>query len=166
MGDRKSPDQRRRRTRIRNVLLLLGLVVIAALMDPAIIAPVGPLAAPAERIGASFVRCGAPGNHFACAVDGDTIRLGDRRVRLLGIDAPEMTKPGCRAEADLAGRAADRLVELLNQGDFDMVAHRFRARDRHGRDLRKLTRGNVDIGATLIDEGLAHRFWGIKTSWC
>lgn len=166
MGERKSPAVRRRRTRLRNFALLLALIAVGALLDPGIVSPFGPIAAPPERIGASFVRCGTPGNHPACVVDGDTFRLGSRRVRIVGIDAPELVSPKCDGERQLAGRAADRLTLLLNEAPFDMVAHRFRPRDRHGRDLRDLYRGDADMGDVLIAEGLAHRYWGIKTGWC
>lgn len=166
MGDRKSPAMRQRRTRLRNFALLLVLIAVGALLDPAIVSPFGPIATPPERIGARFARCGSAAYQTACVVDGDTIRLGSRRVRLTGIDAPELALPQCPAEQRLAVRAADRLTEMLNAGPFDMVGHRFRPRDRHGRDLRDFYRGDKDIGDQMIAEGLAHRFWGIKTGWC
>ena len=103
---------------------------------------------------------------MACVVDGDTIRLGRRRVRLIGIDAPEIAGAQCPAERALGERAADRLVALVNQGEFDLVGHRFHDQDSHGRDLRLLRRGGVSLGKQLTEERLARRYLGSKGSWC
>ena len=99
-------------------------------------------------------------------VDGDTIRLGQRRVRLIGIDAPELAEAQCPAERALGERAADRLLALVNQGEFDLVGHRFNNRDARGRDLRIARRGGVSFGKQLTNEGLARRYFGSKRSWC
>jgi micrococcal nuclease len=129
-----------------------------------LIEPIGPLAA-TERVSATFTPCG-PARGSACVIDGDTFKLGDRTVRITGIDAPELAAPRCPAEAALARRAADRLLALLNRGPFDMVAHRLQREDRHGRDLMVIRRDGNSIGGQLTDEGLAHRYIGSKRSWC
>ena len=49
------------------------------------------------------------------AVDGDTFRLGNRRIRIVGIDAPEV-EGQCSAERDLAAAATVKLRALLNDG--------------------------------------------------
>ncbi|MDP9422175.1 MAG: thermonuclease family protein [Pseudomonadota bacterium] len=163
---RRPPSFRPKRTDIRRALWLIPILLIGgALLDPSLIAPVGPLAAAPERVSTSFTPCG-PGRGPACVVDGDTFKLGDRKVRITGIDAPELLAPNCPGEAVLARKSADRLRELLNQGEFEMVAHRFQRQDRHGRDLRVIRRNGQSFGATLIDEGLAHRYLGSKRSWC
>src|SRR5688572_15968729 len=97
----KGPAEKRRRGRLLSAFAISLLVLAGALLDPQIIAPFGPLATRGERVGATFTRCGQ-GSSFACVVDGDTIRLGDRRVRLLGIDAPELTAARCPGEKALA----------------------------------------------------------------
>lgn len=169
----KRPKQRmpaasaRRRRKTYISLAVAGLLLaIGASMDPAIILPWGPFAAPPEQVGATFTRCGVGPYNPACVVDGDTLRLGTRRVRITGLDAPELRAPKCPAEKALAERAANRLLQLVNQGDFVMVPHRFNRVDRHGRDLRMLYRGEVSLGQQLIDEGLAHRYYGVKTRFC
>ena len=150
---------------VRRALLLVPLLaLVGALFDPALIAPFGPIAA-TERVAATFTPCG-PGRGPACVIDGDTFKLGDRTIRVTGIDAPELAEPRCPAEAALARRSADRLLVLLNEGPFDMVAHRLHRQDRHGRDLMVLKRGDQSIGGRLIDESLAHRYIGSKRSWC
>ena len=40
-------------------------------------------------IDGTFTRCGA-GRGQLCVVDGDTLNIGERHVRLVGIDAPEV----------------------------------------------------------------------------
>ena len=157
---------RRKRGRVVKSVLLIGLLALAgALLDPGILAPIGPTAARPERINATFGRCGQD-QRLACVVDGDTIRLGQRRVRLIGIDAPEVVGAQCAAERALGERAADRLLALVNQSEFDLVGHRFHNRDSHGRDLRLMLRNGVSIGAQLTDEGLAQRYYGFKRDWC
>ena len=126
--------------------------------------PPSPVVGP-ERVAERFTRCGAPGSGFACVVDGDSFRLGERRIRIRGIDAPER-EGACLAETELAAKAAQRLTVLLNRGPFVMTARRGDERDRYGRQLRDLTRGRESIGDTLVEEGLAHDYSGAKTSWC
>jgi len=150
---------------VRQAIVLVPLLaVLGALMDPALIAPIGPLAE-REQVTATFTKCG-PGRGIACVVDGDTFKLGDRKVRITGIDAPELSQPLCAEEAALARRAGDRLHALLNQGPFVMVAHRLQRKDRNGRDLMVLERNGTSIGGQLVDEGLAHRYLGAKWGWC
>ena len=120
---------RRKRDRVvKSAILIALLALVGALLDPSILPPIGPTAGRPERINASFTRCGQ-GRSMACVVDGDTIRLGRRRVRLIGIDAPEIAGAQCPAERALGERAANRLLALVNQGEFDLVGHRFHNRD-------------------------------------
>ncbi|MDV3257403.1 MAG: thermonuclease family protein [Sphingomonas sp.] len=163
---RRAPSFKPRRRDIRRWLLLVPLLLAAgALLDPSLIPPAGPLAVPPERVSSSFTRCG-PGSGPACVIDGDTFRLGERRIRITGIDAPELSSPQCAKEEALARRSADRLATLLGEGEFEMVAHRFHRQDRHGRSLMVIQRDGRSIGSQLIEEGLANRYIGSKRSWC
>lgn len=164
--NRRPPSFKPRRRDIRLALWALPLLIVAgALLDPKLFGPIGPLAAPPERVSTAFVACDR-GGEPACVVDGDTLMLGDRTVRIMGIDAPDLATPRCEIERDLARRSADRLMVLLNQGPFDMVAHRLQRHDRNGREMMQLRRDGRSIGERLIDEGLAHRYTGFKRSWC
>ncbi len=157
--------RRKRERLIKSALLILLLLAVGALLDPAILAPFGATATRPERIAASFTRCGR-GSSLACVVDGDTIRLGQRRVRLIGIDTPALRGAHCPAEQALAERAADRLLTLVNAGPFDLIGHRFQDRDVHGRDLRLLVRDGRSLGAVLVREKLARRTFGSNRLWC
>lgn len=99
-------------------------------------------------------------------MDGDTFKLGERKIRITGINAPELAEPSCPQEAALAWKSADRLRVLLNEGGFDMRAHRLHRTDRYQRELMVIERNGTSIGGRLIDEGLAHRYLGSKRSWC
>ena len=96
----------------------------------------------------------------------DTIRLGDRTIRITGIDAPEIARPLCPAEGELGRRSAERLLALLNQGPFTMTAHKLYRTDQYNRELMAIERCDVDLGDTLMNEGLAHRYVGSKRNWC
>ena len=81
-----------------------------------------------------------------CTVtDGDTLRCGTERVRLLGIDAPEL--PGhcrrgrhCAAGDPQASRAS--LQRALAMGPIVITRV---ARDRYGRTLATVSAGSVDL---------------------
>ena len=146
-------------------------VLIWPTVDPALVEPPSFLSNAPERIGEHFTRCGAGRGH-SCVIDGDTIKLGSRKVRIIGIDAPETHPPNCAEEARLGEMATGKLQGLLNQGPFEMVGRSFNDRDRYGRDLRALTRGRSDgsvqsIADDMRASGLAHRYLGgYKTGWC
>jgi endonuclease YncB( thermonuclease family) len=116
------------------------------------------------RICALFVLLALPGAAFADfsgpvrVIDGDTLDVGTVRVRLHGIDAPEMaqscvTRTGrdiaCgvwvrdETERRLAGRAA-RCTALDT--------------DRYGRTVARCVVGGRDIGAELVSDGLAFAY--------
>ncbi len=95
----------------------------------------------------------APVEHV---IDGDTLILaGGQRVRLLGLDAPEMEKEGRPAEflahkskAFLAGLAQGKMVRL----EYDQLRY-----DHYGRLLAYLfLPDNTLINAALLRQGLAH----------
>lgn len=117
-----------------------------------------------ERVAQSFTRCGS-GNDLACVVDGDSFRLGKRRIRIRGIDAPER-EGACPGETVLAERSAAKLADLLNAGAFTMTAVGGNERDQYGRELRVLTRNGRSIGEQMVEAGLAHDYRGAKSSWC
>lgn len=163
---RKAPSFKPRRSEIRKALWAVPLLLLlGALLDPKYIGPVFPFAAPAEIVTAKFTLCNQ-GDAPACVIDGETFRLGDRTIRITGIDAPDLVTPKCAAEAVLARQSTERLAQLLNAAPFEMIAHRLQMQDRHGKKLMVVKRDGDSIGGRLVEEGLAHRYMGFKFSWC
>jgi micrococcal nuclease len=145
--------------RLRMLLLLSLLLGLSWWLQRPPAPSVGP-----ERVAEYFTRCGS-GSSLACVVDGDSFRLGKRRIRIRGIDAPER-EGACPAETELAERSAAKLTELLNAGPFTMTAVGRDERDQYGRELRVLTRGGRSIGDAMVAARLAHDYRGRKQSWC
>ncbi|MGE0151834.1 MAG: thermonuclease family protein [Reyranellaceae bacterium] len=101
-----------------------------------------------------------------CVIDGDTIEHRGERIRLAGINTPEIVDYKCEGELRLGLQARERLVELLNQGPFEIVAASGRPRDVYGRLLADIERDGLSLGGQLIAEGLAHPWSGYRRSWC
>lgn len=79
------------------------------------------------------------------AVDGDTIRVGGERIRLRGIDTPEMHEP--------AGPAAkQRLEELLRRGSIRIVPH---GRDVYHRLIADVFVNGENVAEVLQREGFS-----------
>lgn len=98
------------------------------------------------------------------ALDGDTIRCGETRVRLAGLDAPEL-RARCEAERRLAEAATERLEALMEGG----VRLTEAGGDRYGRVLAVVRNAEgEDLGKTLIREGLARPYYGRgpRGGWC
>lgn len=96
-------------------------------------------------------------------IDGDTIELEGERIRLAGIDTPEIFAPGCDAERMLGARASAELAALL-QGQRIEVERL--GVDRYGRTLANLAADGRDIGTALIAAGLAVEWSGRRHDWC
>jgi endonuclease YncB( thermonuclease family) len=90
----------------------------------------------------------------AYAIDGDTIRIGDERLRLKGIDAPEMRQMCSRSERSyMCGESArDALVRLMLNRE---VRCRSSGRDRYKRLLVFCTAGGIDLNRRMVEEGWA-----------
>lgn len=91
------------------------------------------------------------------AVDGDSLRNGSGDIRLVGIDAPELSQRCTKNGKEWAcGRAAhERLKQLVARSDVRCSAQ---GRDRYGRTLARCSAGGADIGDTMVSEGLALNF--------
>lgn len=93
-------------------------------------------------------------------LDGDTLRLGDRVLRLHALEVPERGRAICRGAGggpqDCAAAAADLLARLVAERDVEC---RLRGRDRHGRALgicRAVGGGDgVELNASLVAAGWA-----------
>lgn len=158
-------------TPVRAWIVLVVILVGYVFYDPALVDPPGWLSSKPEKVAATFTRCDESRSPN-CVIDGDTFRLGDRRIRLIGIDAPETHPASCEAEAKMGERATAELQRLLNQGPFTMVGRIDDPTDKYGRDLRALSRVTKDgkvqsIGQAMIASGTVRRYAGdFRKSWC
>jgi micrococcal nuclease len=87
----------------------------------------------------------------AFVVDGDTLRCGRVRVRLLGIDAPEIERcPRHRVCAPGDGQAAKQsLIAALRFGSvgYQPVTH-----DRYGRTVAVVRAGDVNLSCWQLEQ--------------
>jgi endonuclease YncB( thermonuclease family) len=93
----------------------------------------------------------------ARVVDGDTLMIGGERLRLHGIDAPELDQPCARdgaawrcgdwARAELAARIKGRAISCEGRG-----------RDRYDRLLATCRIGGTDLGQSLVRDGVAFAY--------
>ncbi len=90
----------------------------------------------------------------AQVTDGDTIRIGETRIRLKGIDAPEMEQRCSRAGRSYAcGETARRVLIDLVSGET--IRCRAAGRDRYQRILARCTVNGNDIGTKMVESGWA-----------
>lgn len=94
-------------------------------------------------------------------VDGDTIRVNDLtgadlgRVRLIGIDAPELSREGAPDECH-AQEAAGALAQLVDGKTVRLLTDPTQPeRDRYGRILAYVELEQVDAGRVLVSQGHA-----------
>ena len=86
--------------------------------------------------------------------DGDTIRIGEARIRLKGIDAPEMGQRCSRSGRSYAcGETSRRFLIDLVSGEN--VRCRATGRDRYQRILARCSVNGRDIGARVVEDGWA-----------
>jgi endonuclease YncB( thermonuclease family) len=146
---------RRRGSRLRlwrsGELALLGFAALAGIamaftIDQFEHEPREPRQVEADR--SSVVR---PAFAAVRVVDGDTLKFGNERIRLHGIDAPESLQR-C-ADGWQAGQAARReLAELVSKGtpNCERVTT-----DRYGRTVAICRVNGLDISAAMVRRGLA-----------
>ena len=115
------------------IAVLLACALLAAALDPA-----DPVVAGRARIS-----------------DGDSFHLGAERIRLLGIDAPELDQT-CRdakgAPWPCGRMARDFLATLVARKSLDCQPD---GHDRFGRILATCSAGGSDLGARMVAAGLA-----------
>jgi micrococcal nuclease len=98
-----------------------------------------------------------PARRFHCVHDGDTVWWQGEKIRISGIDAPELNGR-CPAERRRAITARNRLVVMINAGPVTIDLN---GADRFGRTLASLG----GIGDQLVNEVLASR-WPKRKDWC
>ena len=97
-------------------------------------------------------------------VDGDTIRLGAERVRIMNIDAPETEgRAKCNAERRLAAVATEKLTEIIMGERLEVERH---GKDRFGRTLAYIRVRGADVGELLIKARVAVQWGNGRPDWC
>ena len=89
----------------------------------------------------------------ATVTDGDTIRIGDIRIRLNGIDAPE--HGAMCGDADVYQKSRDALTAVIGQAPVNCAVS---GDDRYGRKIATCTQAGQDIAASQVEVGWA-RDW-------
>ena len=94
----------------------------------------------------------------AAIVDGDTIRVGDTRVRLHGIDAPEASQR-CNAAVGGTWACGTEATRALRSaiGAHDVSCQPVTV-DRYRRTVARCFVGDIDLQAELVRQGLAWAF--------
>jgi endonuclease YncB( thermonuclease family) len=105
------------------------------------------------------------GGGINCVVDGDTLWIGGKKVRVADIDAPETHDFRCPQEKALGDRATQRLIQLVSSGSVSLKPID-RDHDVYGRKLRIVTVNGISVGETLVSEGLARFYDGGRRPWC
>ncbi|MEC8715696.1 MAG: hypothetical protein VXY04_10795 [Pseudomonadota bacterium] len=156
---------------LRPWLLLIGFVTMAYIFTlPGVFSAPGWLSSEPQVIEGRFTRCGR-GRGYYCVVDGDTFKLGNTSVRVVGIDTAEVDAE-CPAEAVQAEASTKALQAWLNRGPFRMTHRLDEPIDRYGRSLRTVYRlrpdGSEDRLADFMrNEGGARGYWGGgRGEWC
>ena len=121
---------------------------------------------PVSVVDMRFGLCGERGG-AACVIDGDTVAIRERRVRLTGYDAPEMDG-ACKYERAKANQAKEELLRWLARGRFTWTGGENPPRDRWGRELREARRGDDLLAEHMVSAGLAGEMgWGVeRVEWC
>lgn len=97
----------------------------------------------------------APPQAACVAVDGDTLRCGRERIRLLGIDAPEL--PGhCQEDRRCApGNPYASTNSLRTAMRLGRIVIQRISVDRYGRTLALVRAGNTDLSCFQLTRGKA-----------
>jgi endonuclease YncB( thermonuclease family) len=152
-----------RRSRLRRLLLAaLGALVALAVAWTELPDSLGVLLpAPAHDLTppARFDFAGA-----ATVVDGDTIQVAGRRIRLIGVDAPE-GRQSCERGGVTWACGADAAAALRDMLRGRRVGCAQNGRDQYNRVLAHCWAEGQDIGAWMVGEGLAVAYTRYSTRY-
>ncbi len=93
----------------------------------------------------------------ARVVDGDSIEIAGSKIRLYGIDAPELDQ-SCKdrnGATYACGRLAKRHLEKTAKGSVTCESVET---DRYGRDVSICYAGDTDLGAAMVSAGWARAY--------
>lgn len=93
------------------------------------------------------------------AIDGDTIVLeNNQRVRLIGIDAPEIENRKYGREGEYYGEEAKQFLKQLIEGKDVRLEDGYEPFDKYGRGLAYVYLGDLFVNAELVRLGYAEVF--------
>jgi endonuclease YncB( thermonuclease family) len=97
-------------------------------------------------------------------IDGDTLEIGERRIRLFGIDAPEAQQT-CdrRGEAWACGEESTNQLRALVGSK--QVACTGDETDQYGRLIAVCSAGHLELNKTMVAEGWATAFRKYSTAY-
>lgn len=103
--------------------------------------------------------------NFTSVHDGDTFRIGEERIRIIGMDAPEIGSGAqCPNEQQMAEASRDYLRHALSGNNVSVNRHGV---DVYGRTLAYVYVDGRDIADTMIAAGLAKDYVrGTHGDWC
>ena len=130
---------------------------------PAVVRPDAPVA-PDGRYQAKFYLCGTA-KQDDCVIAADSFMFHGQKIRLAGIEVPDMDKPRCEAERIKGSDAELRVRAFLDSGPFDLVAAGADDADSRGQKIRAVMRNGISLSDILVREGLARKP-GAKGGWC
>lgn len=119
----------------------------------------------AARPAAASAAPGQSVSGMARAIDGDTLDVNGVRVRLEGIDAPELGQTCARpwfGSWPCGQQAADHLARLVRDREVSCVS---RGTDVYGRMLAECTTAGLAINANMVRSGLAWAFVRYSTAY-
>lgn len=91
---------------------------------------------------------------FAHISDGDSIRINGERIRLLGIDAPELAQ-FCTKDSEKFPCGELSKQHLSKMIDGRKVSCKFVERDKYKRILGQCMVENIDISRQMVEDGWA-----------
>lgn len=94
----------------------------------------------------------------ATVTDGDSLRIGDERIRLFGIDAPELSQR-CTDKSGktwACGRWSKAQMTALVQGET--IRCTAQDRDRYGRVVATCFADGIDLSRVMVDRGAAFAY--------
>lgn len=111
--------------------------------------------------------CATASSDYVKVVDGDSLEIGNRRIRLLHIDAPEY-KQYCftadKQKYDCGKESKSYLYQLLKDADFkvDCKTHHV---DRYQRDLAECFAGDKNLNLEMLKAGWAVTYRAEKQTY-
>tara|TARA_B100000965_G_scaffold130461_1_gene108754 strand:+ start:1050 stop:1541 length:492 start_codon:yes stop_codon:yes gene_type:complete len=90
-------------------------------------------------------------------IDGDTIKIGEEKIRFTGIDAPEINQTCISENKEIAcGEISKHLIEnKINNYEVNCISE---GKDRYNRTLAECFVNNVSLSRYLVREGYAFAY--------